>query len=89
MVAHSSAIRRTGDENRRCTAYYTPDKDGSDCLKTEDFSPLDKVTEFKYYCRGVGLVREEPPNGHLDLISYWGRPFLMLTSRRLNAGALA
>jgi len=40
------------------------------CVKTEDFSPLDNVTEFKYYCPGVGLVREEPPGGQLDLVSY-------------------
>ena len=40
------------------------------CIKTEDFSPLDSVTEFKYYCPGVGLVREEFPEGHVDLISY-------------------
>lgn len=48
----------------------TPAGSFSDCVKTEDFSPLDNVTEFKYYCRDVGLVREEPPDGHLDLISY-------------------
>ncbi|MDO8614281.1 MAG: hypothetical protein Q7T33_00910 [Dehalococcoidia bacterium] len=42
----------------------------SGCIKTEDFSPLDQVTEFKFYCPGVGLVREEPPGGRLDLISY-------------------
>jgi hypothetical protein len=40
------------------------------CLKTEDSSPLDDVTEFKYYCPDVGLVREEPPEGGVDLISY-------------------
>ena len=40
------------------------------CIKTEDFSPLDDVTEFKYYCPSVGLVREEPPGGLLDLVSY-------------------
>jgi hypothetical protein len=40
------------------------------CIKTEDFDPLEGVTEFKYYRRGVGLVREEPPTGYLDLISY-------------------
>ena len=40
------------------------------CVKTEDFSPLDNTTEYKYYCPGVGVVREEFPEGHLDLISY-------------------
>lgn len=41
-----------------------------DCVKTEDLDPIDDVTEFKYYCPGVGLVREEFDEGHLDLISY-------------------
>jgi len=40
------------------------------CVKTEDFTPLDKTTEHKYYCPGAGVVREEFPEGHLDLISY-------------------
>jgi hypothetical protein len=48
----------------------TPAGSFSGCIKTEDFSPLDNVSEFKYYCAGLGLVREEPPGGHLDLISY-------------------
>jgi hypothetical protein len=28
------------------------------CIRTKDFSPLDKATEFKFYCAGIGLVRE-------------------------------
>ena len=48
----------------------TPAGAFSGCIKTEDFSPLDNVTEFKYYCPDVGLVREEPPDGYLDLTSY-------------------
>ncbi len=42
------------------------------CLKTDDYSNLDDpvVHEFKYFCPGVGLVREEPPEGTLDLMSY-------------------
>ena len=51
-------------------AVTTPAGDFSGCLKTEDFSPLDQATEFKFYCPDVGLVREEPPDGHLDLISH-------------------
>lgn len=39
------------------------------CIKTEDLDPLGDVTESKYYCPGVGLVREEPEEGFLDLIS--------------------
>ena len=42
----------------------------SDCIKTRDVAPLDKVTEFKLYCPGVGLVREEPPGGRLELVRY-------------------
>ncbi|MGH3035102.1 MAG: hypothetical protein ACRDON_11210 [Gaiellaceae bacterium] len=42
----------------------------SDCVKTEDFAPLDNLTEFKYYCHGVGLVREEPEGGIIELVRY-------------------
>lgn len=48
----------------------TPAGTFSSCIKTEDFDPLGGVTEFKYYCSGVGLVREEPPDGFVDLMSY-------------------
>jgi hypothetical protein len=48
----------------------TPAGRFDDCIKTEDFAPLDKVTEFKYYCAGVGLVREQFPEGRLDLVRY-------------------
>jgi hypothetical protein len=48
----------------------TPAGRFDDCIKTEDFAPLDKLTEFKYYCPGVGLVREQFPEGHLDLVRY-------------------
>jgi hypothetical protein len=40
------------------------------CLKVKDFSPIDKLTEFKYYCAGVGLVHEDEPHAHLDLVRY-------------------
>jgi hypothetical protein len=40
------------------------------CIKTKDFAPLDNNTEFKYYCAGVGLVREQYPEGRLDLVRY-------------------
>jgi hypothetical protein len=48
----------------------TPAGAFTNCIKTKDFAPLDNVTEFKYYCHGVGLVREEPPGGRLDLVRY-------------------
>jgi hypothetical protein len=48
----------------------TPAGAFSNCIKTEDFDPLGDVTEFKYYCSDVGLVREEPPDGFIDLVRY-------------------
>ncbi|MGH2948730.1 MAG: hypothetical protein ACRDPC_21160 [Solirubrobacteraceae bacterium] len=48
----------------------TPAGSFSDCIKTKDFAPLDDVTEFKFYCPGVGLVREDLPDGRLDLVRY-------------------
>lgn len=42
----------------------------SGCISTEDVNPLGGVVEFKYYCPGVGLVREEAPGTLLDLVSY-------------------
>ena len=42
----------------------------SGCIKTEDFNPLDNLTEFKYYCPNVGFVREDIENGQIDLVSY-------------------
>jgi hypothetical protein len=48
----------------------TPAGRFDDCIKTKDFAPLDRETEFKYYCAGVGLVREQFPEGRLDLVRY-------------------
>jgi hypothetical protein len=48
----------------------TPAGDFTGCMKTEDVNPIDGETEFKFYCPGVGLVREESENSHLDLVSY-------------------
>lgn len=48
----------------------TPAGKFSDCIRTEDFAPLDNLTEFKIYCPGVGLVREEPEGGTIELVSY-------------------
>lgn len=42
-----------------------------DCIETEDLDPVDDVTEHKFYCSGVGLVREAfPAGGSLDLIEF-------------------
>jgi hypothetical protein len=40
------------------------------CVKTRDYSPLDKAYEHKYYCRGVGLAREDVDGGRGLLASY-------------------
>jgi hypothetical protein len=40
------------------------------CMKTRDFAPLDNATEFKFYCPGVGLVREQARRARLSLVSY-------------------
>jgi hypothetical protein len=43
----------------------------SGCIKTEDYDPIGGATEFKYYCPGVGLVREESEDGEsfIELVS--------------------
>ena len=46
-----------------------PAETASGCIKTEDYSPIDKVTEFKFYCPDIGLMREEFTGGFLDLVS--------------------
>jgi hypothetical protein len=48
----------------------TPAGRFDDCIKTKDFAPLDQNTEFKYYCAGVGLVREQFSEGRMDLVRY-------------------
>ena len=50
----------------------TPAGEFTGCMKTEDFDPIDEVTEFKYYCPDVGLVKEESEDGQtlLELISF-------------------
>jgi hypothetical protein len=48
----------------------TPAGRFDDCIKTKDFAPLDNNTEFKYYCAGVGLVREQYSDGRMDLVRY-------------------
>ena len=42
----------------------------SKCLRVKDYSPIDKANEFKYYCPGVGLVHEDEPRAHSDLVRY-------------------
>jgi hypothetical protein len=38
------------------------------CLKTDDYSALDKMTESSFYCPRAGLVRSEGPNGSSQLV---------------------
>jgi hypothetical protein len=42
----------------------------SDCIKTKDYAPLDRSIEFKHYCPGIGLVREEAAGSRIDLVRY-------------------
>lgn len=51
-------------------AVSTPAGNFSGCIRTEDVSALEKTTEYSFYCRGVGLVRRELPEGSIDLVSY-------------------
>jgi hypothetical protein len=50
----------------------TPVGTFSGCIKTQDLNLLEQAIEYKYYCPGVGLVREENANGSLDLVSVTG-----------------
>jgi hypothetical protein len=42
----------------------------TDCVKTEDFSPLDDVTEIKFHCPRAGTVREQSEGLNFDLIRF-------------------
>jgi hypothetical protein len=42
------------------------------CVKTRDYSPLDKLSEFKFYCPRVGLVREDVTGGRALLVRLAG-----------------
>jgi hypothetical protein len=49
----------------------TPARVFRGCIKTRDFSPLDRATEFKYYCPGVGIAREiESPGTKFDVVRF-------------------
>ena len=49
----------------------TPAGNFTGCVKTEDTSPLDPgIVDFKWYCPGIGLVRDEGPDGFVELVSY-------------------
>jgi hypothetical protein len=42
----------------------------TDCIKTEDYSPLDDVTETKFHCPRAGTVREQSEGLNFDLIRF-------------------
>ena len=48
----------------------TPAGTFTGCIKTEDFDPIGDVTEFKYYCPDVGLVKEESEEGQVELVNF-------------------
>ena len=47
----------------------TPSGTYENCVKVKE-NLADGTTEFKYYARGVGVVREAPPDGHVLLKSH-------------------
>lgn len=49
----------------------TPAGRFSKCIKTRDYAPLNRGTEFKLYCPGVGLVREQAAGTRIDLVRYF------------------
>jgi hypothetical protein len=51
-------------------ATKTPAGKFTGCIRTKDFAPIDKITEFKVYCPDVGLVREELTAGSAQLVRY-------------------
>jgi hypothetical protein len=52
----------------------TPAGEFDKCIKTRDFAPLDNATEFKFYCPGIGLVREQASDARLALARYRRSP---------------
>jgi hypothetical protein len=48
----------------------TPAGSFEDCIKTRDFAPLDNQTEFKFYCPGPGLAREQARRTKVDVVRY-------------------
>jgi hypothetical protein len=40
-----------------------------DVIVVREILAPDGDVEFKYYARGTGVIREEPPDGRVDLVS--------------------
>jgi hypothetical protein len=51
----------------------TPAGTFRNCIKVKDYSPIDNLNEFKWYCSGIGLVAETEPHARLDLVRYTRR----------------
>jgi len=49
---------------------HTPARTFGGCIKVRDFSPIDRTTEFKFYCPGVGIAREVEAGGHFDVVRF-------------------
>jgi len=48
----------------------TPARTFRGCIKVRDFSPIDRATEFKFYCPGVGIAREVEGDSHFDVVRF-------------------
>jgi hypothetical protein len=51
-------------------AVTTPAGAFASCIRVKDYSPIDTLVEFKFYCPRVGIVREEEPQATSDLVRY-------------------
>jgi hypothetical protein len=49
-------------------AVETPAGSFDDCIRNEEFNPLEDATESEFYCRDVGLAREEAEEVFVELI---------------------
>jgi len=59
----ASAVVETG------LTVIVPAGEFTDCIKTVDINPLEVTSEWKWYCPGAGVVREENADGVTELVS--------------------
>jgi hypothetical protein len=48
----------------------TPAGKFKNCMKVRDYAVLDKVAEIKFYCAGIGLVRDDEAHAKSHLVKY-------------------
>jgi hypothetical protein len=48
----------------------TPAGTFGECMKVRDYAVIDKVSETKYYCAGIGLVRDDERHATSSLTKY-------------------